>query len=166
MSFISDRLKLPLLASGQAQKELTHNEALTLIDFAIQPVVASIAPAQIPVSPAPGQCWIAGGNATGAWAGHSHHLCCWTEGGWRFVASFPGFTIWSVADAMFAKFNGSTWEKGQINAKQLSINGVPVLGSQRPAISDASGGTNVDAECRLAVAAVLDVLRQHGLIAT
>ena len=33
------RLTLPFLQSGQAQKELTHNEALTLLDIAVQPVV-------------------------------------------------------------------------------------------------------------------------------
>lgn len=30
------RLSLPLLQVGQAQKELSHNEALTLLDFAVQ----------------------------------------------------------------------------------------------------------------------------------
>ncbi len=31
------RLGLPLLATGQAQKETTHNEALALIDLAPHP---------------------------------------------------------------------------------------------------------------------------------
>ncbi|WP_312846581.1 hypothetical protein [Sphingopyxis sp. PET50] len=33
------RLALPLLAMAQAQKEVTHNEALTLLDLLVQPVV-------------------------------------------------------------------------------------------------------------------------------
>ena len=74
MSETSDRLKFPLLASGQAQKEATHNEALALADMLMQPVVQSVAPASVPASPQPGQCWIIGTGATGAWAGHDGAL--------------------------------------------------------------------------------------------
>lgn len=35
------RYKLPLLAIGQAQKELFHNEALILLDFLIHPIVSA-----------------------------------------------------------------------------------------------------------------------------
>ena len=36
---ITPRFGLPLLAPGQAAKELTHNEALSLLDLLVQPVV-------------------------------------------------------------------------------------------------------------------------------
>jgi hypothetical protein len=39
---ISARLALPLLAAGQAGKEVTHNEALTRLDMLVQPAVAGI----------------------------------------------------------------------------------------------------------------------------
>lgn len=32
------RWTLPLLAAGQAQKEMTHNEALSLLDLIVHPV--------------------------------------------------------------------------------------------------------------------------------
>ena len=35
MSDTTARLRLPTLRAGQAQKELTHNEALTLLDLAV-----------------------------------------------------------------------------------------------------------------------------------
>ena len=38
----TSRLGLPTLAAAQAQKEMTHNEALTLLDVAVQPVVAAV----------------------------------------------------------------------------------------------------------------------------
>ena len=36
------RLELPLLVAGQAQKEVTHNEALILVDAAFAPLVDSV----------------------------------------------------------------------------------------------------------------------------
>ena len=37
----TDRLRLPRLAAAQAQKEMTHNEALTLLDAAVQATVVA-----------------------------------------------------------------------------------------------------------------------------
>lgn len=37
----TDRLRLPLLTAGQAQKEVTHNEALLLLDLLVQASVQS-----------------------------------------------------------------------------------------------------------------------------
>ncbi len=42
------RLALPLLAAGQAQKELVHNEALLRLDLVSQPVVPLLIRATIP----------------------------------------------------------------------------------------------------------------------
>lgn len=55
------RHKLPCLAVSQAQKEITHNEALALIDALVHPVVEE----QLSVPPAPtdadiGKCWLIG----------------------------------------------------------------------------------------------------------
>ena len=41
MSDASDRFALPLLHAGQAQKEITHNEALQLIDMLLHPYAES-----------------------------------------------------------------------------------------------------------------------------
>ncbi len=39
----TSRLSLPLLHASQAQKEMTHNEALTLIDLLLHGCVAGVA---------------------------------------------------------------------------------------------------------------------------
>lgn len=66
MTDMTDRLALALIAPGQAQKEMTHNEALARLDIMVQPVVQAIAPASVPASPTFGQCWIVGVGASGA----------------------------------------------------------------------------------------------------
>ena len=50
------RLGLPFLQAGQGQKELTHNEALAMLDIAVQPVVLEVGLATPPATPLPGQC--------------------------------------------------------------------------------------------------------------
>lgn len=103
---VTPRLALPLLAAGQAQKEMSHNEALMRIDLSLHGSVAGFAANIPPASPAAGQCWILGAAPTGAWAGHPHEIAGWTEGGWRFLAPCEGARLWvSEADG-FALFSG------------------------------------------------------------
>lgn len=166
MTESTPRLSLPMLASGQAQKEIWHNEALMLLDGLVQPVVQSIAPASVPSAPVVGQCWIAGPSPSGAWAGHANALTCWTSGGWRFVAPFEGMQCWSLTDALPARFSGASWSIGQIAASTVRIGGNVVLGTRQAAIADPAGGTIVDTEARLALASILTALRTHGLISS
>lgn len=152
--------------SGQAQKEITHNEALTLADVLVQSIVQAVAPAAIPAAPLPGQCWIVGAGAAGPWAGHDNAIACWTDGGWRFTPSQTGMRVWSLADGLEAVRTTSQWLVGRLDAAVLRIGGVQVLGSRQPAIANVTGGMVADAEVRGAVSAILQVLRVHGLIET
>lgn len=166
MTETSERLALPLIAPGQAQKEMTHNEALTRLDIMVQPVVQAVAPASVPANPALGQCWIVRDGAAGAWAGRDGALAAWTGGGWRFINAFEGMTVWSIADAMVATRRGAGWTIGQINARQIRINDVRLLTVQQPTIAMPTGGAVIDSESRATIGNILVALRTHGLIAT
>lgn len=166
MTDLTDRLELPLLSAGQAQKEQTHNEALTRLDVLAQPVVQAIAPASVPSSPQPGQCWIVGNGAAGAWSGKDGSIACWTQGGWRFAEPFDGMIVWNLADSLPATRVGGAWETGVVRANSLRIVGVQVVGQRQPAISAPAGGTTIDAEARSAIASMLSAMRTHGLIST
>nr|WP_241659831.1 DUF2793 domain-containing protein [Sphingomonas glacialis] len=124
----STRLGLPLLQAGQAQKELTHNEALTLLDLAVQPSVEAIALDTPPADPAPDACWIVGTVPTVAWTGQAQALAGWTDSGWRFVPSRPGMTMWSKADQAEARFDGTRWTVGTIVASPLVLGGLRCSG--------------------------------------
>ncbi|MDB5714260.1 MAG: hypothetical protein JWO15_1657 [Sphingomonadales bacterium] len=165
MTMTSDRMKLPFLATAQAQKEATHNEALALLDIAVQPVVQAIAPAGTPSAPVVGQCWVVGPAPTGGWAGQAGALAGWSGGGWRFVAPFEGMTVWSIADGLCARRSGLTWILGQLGATKLVVGGQQVVGARQAAIAVPSGGAVVDAEARIAVLAIVAALHGHGLIA-
>ena len=66
---------------------------------------------------------------------------------------------------------GGTQGKGTVELVDTSgtptieINGVAVLTEQQSTIADPSGGATQDAEARTAIAAIIDALQAHGLIA-
>lgn len=139
------RLSLPLLATAQAQKEVTHNEALTLIDALVQTAVIDGPQSDPPVTPTPGDCWLVGTAATGAWTGHDMKLAIWTAGGWRFVGPRVGMRVARLSDGMVLRFVAGLW---------MAPDSVAV-----PA-----GGETVDDEARAAIVAVISALAAQGLM--
>src|SRR3546814_15636425 len=79
---ITPRFSLPLLAVAQAQKEVTHNEALTLLDALVHAAIEAGPLATPPANPAIGQCWIVDAAATGVWSGSENAIAIWPTGGW------------------------------------------------------------------------------------
>ncbi|WP_454885147.1 DUF2793 domain-containing protein [Sphingomonas oryzagri] len=165
MTDATARLALPFISSGQAQKELFHNEALVRIDALLQPAVEAVLVDSPPSDPVPGQCWVVGESPTGAWAGQALSLAAWSDGGWRFVAPRAGMTVWSIADNVAARFDGAAWASGEIRGRRILVDGIAVVGTQQSAIADPVGGTAPDMEARAAISAILAAFRSHGLIA-
>lgn len=162
----SVRLGLPLLQVGQAQKEVSHNEALALLDLAVQPVVEAVGVNAPPASPALGACWIVGTTPSGVWTGQGGAIAGWTRGGWRFVAPRIGMAVWSRADSAFARYETTGWIIGTLAGKRLVLGGQAVVGSRLPAIANPVGGTLTDGEARATIGQILGALRTHGLIDT
>lgn len=141
------RLALPLLEPGQAQKELFHNEALLLLDAAVQPVVETVGRDAPPPGPhVPGACHAVGVAPTGEWAGRAGAIACWTAGGWRFVAARPGMQAWHAGEGRLVRLGADGWRGGA-------------------AVAAPAGGATVDAEARAAISALLATLRAQGLVA-
>ena len=164
MSEGTPRLKLPFIVPGQAQKELFHNEALTLIDAAVHAAVEASPLVQPPASPQEGQCWITAAGAGGAWAGKDHQLAMWSESGWRFVAPVAGMSVWNKAAGYQIRWRGDGWDDGQIDGSAVRIAGEQVVGERQPAVPSPSGGTTIDEQARSAIDAIIVALMSHGLI--
>lgn len=142
---VTPRFALPLLATAQAQKEVTHNEALALIDALIQPLVEGGPHTVPPAAPDEGQCWLVGAGASGAWSGRDEAIAIWTEGGWRFVAPRDGMRVFRLDDGRWLRRATGSW----VEAATLA---------------GASGGGIVDAEARSTLAALILILEAHGLL--
>jgi Protein of unknown function (DUF2793) len=141
------RFSLPLLAVGQAQKELTHNEALMLLDALVQPAAESRT-TEIPPNLGPtdaGKCWVVDGASSGAWSGRDSHIACWNGDDWRFIAPSTGMQI-HLADT---------------GDREIYIDNQWL---DSPAINDPAGGSVVDGEARAAITALLVHLRSIGFI--
>lgn len=138
----SPRIGLPLLFSGQSQKETTVNEALLLADILLQPVVEGLAQTP-PAAPLEGKCWIVGSGATGLFAGQDDKVAAWSGGGWRFTPPFDGMQI-------FDRTRG---------ARRIFLGGWRIASA--PAA--VTGGTVVDTQARAALASLVGLLKDLGI---
>lgn len=157
-------LRLPLLHAAQAQKEITHNEALAMLDIIVAGVVQSGPVNTPPVGPAMGAAWIIGAAPTGLWAGHAKELALYTQGGWRFADVPEGATL-HLADGSAARRGGEDWILGEVITDHVKINGDIVLRGRQAAIPNPVTGEVVDSQARAAIESILGALRTHGLIA-
>lgn len=164
MSETTPRLGLPLLQAGQAQKEITHNEAISLVDHLLCPSTDEGPRNDPPMTPEPGASWIVGPSPTGAWAGHAGAVVCATEGGWRFIAARDGMVVWRIDSSVFLMHRAGVWTDAAWPVAAVAVGGDIVLSGRKPAVASPTGGTTVDIEARTAIASILDRMRAHGLI--
>ena len=100
---------LPLIEASQAQKHVTHNEALLLLDAMVHLAVISRVLSAPPALPADGDRYLVASSATGGWLGHSGHIAFREAGTWRFAIPKAGWRLWVVAESLFLLFNGTLW---------------------------------------------------------
>jgi hypothetical protein len=155
-----------MLAPGQAQKELFHNEALQTLDLIVAAAVEEPPRAAPPGSPTVGQSYVVAASPTGAWAGKQNCLACYTSGGWRFVDPRDGLIAFVKSTSLWALFRSGVWELGSVRGSSLVLAGQQVVGARGAAIAAPAGGSTIDAESRSAIGQILTALRSHGLIET
>lgn len=105
----SPKLLLPYLAASQAQKHVTHNEALRLLDGLVQLAVEDRDITAPPGSPGDGDCWIVASGATGAWAGWDDDIAMWSDGSWYRLAARTGFRAWVKDEAQLVVLASGGW---------------------------------------------------------
>lgn len=109
MSDTTPVLGLPLIMPSQAQKHVTHNEAIRMLDAITQISVASRALGTPPATPATGECHIVAAGGSGAWAGQDNRLSIWDGYSWTFLAPRPGWAAWITDEGAQAIWNGTAW---------------------------------------------------------
>jgi hypothetical protein len=102
-------LGLPYIMPSQAQKHVTHNEALNRLDAVVQLAVLGRSLNSPPTTPLVGDRYIVGSAGTSAWQGHSGEVALWTENGWVFAAPKPGWSARDLSDGSVVVFGGSSW---------------------------------------------------------
>ena len=110
MSDNTTHLLLPYILASQAQKHVTHNEALRLLDAMVQLSVLDRTRTAPPASPADGDRHIVASGATGLWAGWDLNVAFWVDGVWMRLVPRPGWLAWIAAEQAFVVWNGSAWD--------------------------------------------------------
>ncbi|MDJ0931837.1 DUF2793 domain-containing protein [Breoghania sp.] len=103
------RLALPLIEAAQAQKHVTHNEALVGFDTLVNLRVLDrdlTAPAG---GEADGDAYIVASSATGDWKGEDGQIAAKIDGGWRFHTPFDGLIAFVVDEEALIVFSDGSW---------------------------------------------------------
>jgi hypothetical protein len=106
------RLKLPVIAAAQAQKHVTHNEALALLDAFVQLTVMSRTVAAPPGSPAEGDCYIVPAGAIAAWSGWELSVAAFSGGGWIRLDPPEGTRAYVRDERGCVVFSDNIWRNG------------------------------------------------------
>lgn len=102
-------LGLPYMAASQAQKHVTHNEALRQLDMLIHVSAKSRSIADPPAAPLEGDIYIIATGATGDWQGYENHLVAFQDGAWAYFAAKPGLVVWIADENVLAVWSGTGW---------------------------------------------------------
>ena len=126
-------LGLPYIDQGQAQKEVTHNLALKLLDGIVQLSVKDRTTTTPPSSPIEGDRWIIPAGATGMWAGKTNQIALWTDAAWTWLVPLAGWVCYIEPEGVVV-YAGGAW-------------GAP-LGSGGGGITDGDKGDIAVTGCR------------------
>lgn len=134
------KIIMPELAVGQAGKEITHNDALAILDQLVQARVVDKDLATPPGSPANGAAYIVASSPTGAWVGHTNHIAYWLTavGVWQFLIPAAGWEVWVTDESLRYTFGGSTWA---ISASQFTGGTMTSAINEAPIVTIASAAT-------------------------
>ncbi len=103
-------LALPLMAAAQAQKHVTHNEALVGLDTLVQLAVLDKDLTVPPANPAEGDRYlIAGATPSGAWTGWAGRVVRCQDGAWRSFVPRPGWMAFVADEADLYIYTGVAW---------------------------------------------------------
>lgn len=103
-------LQLPYILAAQAQKHVTHNEAIKSLDTLTQLTIEDQDLATPPASPVEGACYIVAISATDTWQGKEGQVAAWQDGAWMFYEPVEGWVAWLRDDNTQIVFDGAAWQ--------------------------------------------------------
>jgi hypothetical protein len=139
-------LGLPFILPAQAQKHVTHNESLVMLDVFVQPVAKSRS-VQSPPGAIEADVYIVAAGGLGDWAGHDDEIAFVQDGQWRFFPPREGWMFRVIESNETVTYGSGGWQ---------------ALISERPVFEQLGVATSPDATNRLAVASPAVLLNHAG----
>ncbi|MFK7868235.1 MAG: DUF2793 domain-containing protein [Roseobacter sp.] len=109
MADTSHSLSLPFIAPSQAQKHVTHNEALRILDVLTQLAVISDDETTPSQSATEGARFIVGNGARGDWSGRDGEVALFETGSWRFFVPQAGWRAYVSSRETLLVHDGIDW---------------------------------------------------------
>ena len=106
---LTENLQIPYILPSQAQKHVTHNEAIKALDTIVQLAVKTRALAAPPATPAAGVRYIVAAGATGEWAGREGKVAAWQDDAWNFHAPKAGWIAYAADENTMLVFLDGNW---------------------------------------------------------
>lgn len=103
------KLLIAEISASQAQKEVTHNDALRVLDGLVQLAVVTKGLSTPPGSPANGARYIVGASPTGTWVGKAAQIAQYYAGAWYFHAPVEGWRAWVTDEAQIYVYTTGSW---------------------------------------------------------
>ncbi len=127
MSQNSPRLDLPFIQPSQAQKHVTHNEALRQLDLIVQLSLSSTEATNPPAAPDQGDVYALGVASTGEWAGQDGKLAAWLDNAWHFTTPATGWRAWDESQHRLIVWDGAEWIDAPIVSQNLNGVGIATV---------------------------------------
>ena len=141
MPEVSARLELPFIVPSQAQKHVTHNEALLRLDSLVQLTLAGADEVTPPTTVEEGQAYAIGASPSGDWAGQSGQIAFWQNNAWHFVTPQEGWRAWDQATAQLLVFGPSGWNPATGDFQNMAGLGINTSFDSTNKLSVASDAT-------------------------
>ncbi|WP_320198323.1 DUF2793 domain-containing protein [Agrobacterium sp. rho-13.3] len=143
----TSRLELPYILSSQAQKHVTHNEALQRLDAITQLTIKGEL-TQPPQTVSEGDCFLIAPAATGDWANKTGKIAFRQDDAWIYLAPREGWQAWFTENNRLKVLRSGSWQELSLpeNAafQRLGINATADATNRLAVSSSASLFTNGD----------------------
>ncbi|MBA8876831.1 DUF2793 domain-containing protein [Phyllobacterium myrsinacearum] len=120
----TSNLQLPYIAPSQAQKHVTHNEAIRALDALVQLSLISRTLKEPPAKPKEGDRYFIPSGASAAWGGKDEQIAAWQDGAWAFFKPQDGWCAWMIAENCLAVFNQGQWTDMHTGTNPVDLVGI------------------------------------------
>ncbi len=145
-------LDLPLIMPSQAQKHVTHNEALAILDALVHCAVADRTRTRPPADmPEEGQRHLVAAGGEDAWSGKDGQLAVWQDGAWRFHLPGAGMLVFVRSESLLLVHDGDGFRAPLARTDRIGVNADAAADRRLTVASDLSLFTHETGDHRLIV---------------
>ena len=109
MTETTARFSLPFIMPAQAQKHLTHNDALRVLDLFLHLCIQDDTLITPPETVHENDAYIIPDGAIDEWSGRINQIAVFWDGTWQFFVPAAGWVAWIKTTQKVAVFDGNAW---------------------------------------------------------